>query len=265
MDSHSHAVEEIAGVIRCFHDSKTPFRIYHGSTTSTRERRSNSSNVVDISCLDHVLSIDQDRKTALVEANVLMDALVQHTLAHHLFPRVVMEFRGITVGGGSSSTSGESSSFKLGFFDRTVNLIEILLGNGKRVNASHTERSDLFWSAASRVGTMSVVTLLEIQLRDVEPNSRLELRYLFADRWKRHLRQYKELYPTRTRSTSMGSYSASMKLSFARVASNRIILVPTQSLSNDLHVGKMNGSMSTDRIGCRERNRLRRSLSTTSH
>ncbi|KAJ5246418.1 hypothetical protein N7468_001401 [Penicillium chermesinum] len=180
MESHSNAVTRIASIIRGFHDSKSPFRIYHGSTNSTR-RRSSLTNIVDISGLDHVLFIDQERKTALVEPNVSMDTLVQHTLAHQLIPLVVMEFRGITVGGGFSGTSGESSSFKYGFFDRTVRQIEIILGNGERVNASRTERSDLFWSAASSFGTMGVVTLLEVQLREVGPDPHLELQYLFAN------------------------------------------------------------------------------------
>lgn len=181
VESHSAAAANIAAVIRRFHDSKTPFRIYHGSTSSTRQRHSRSSNTVDISGLNHVLSVDQSRKTVLVEPNVPMDALAQHTLAYNLIPLVVMEFRGITAGGGFSGTSGESSSFKYGFFDRIVNSIEIILGNGERVNASRTEQPDLFWGAASSFGTMGVVTLLEIQLRDVGPNPHLELEYLFTD------------------------------------------------------------------------------------
>lgn len=49
-----------------------------------------------------------------------MDRLVEETLKYGLIPPVVMEFPGITVGGGYSGTSGESSSFKHGFFDRTL-------------------------------------------------------------------------------------------------------------------------------------------------
>lgn len=180
MDSHSEYVAKVAGVISNYHQSKSPFRIYHGSTNSTR-RRDSSSKIVDISGLREVLAIDPDRKTALVEPNVSMEALLHQTLKHHLVPLVVMEFRGITVGGGFSGTSGESSSFKYGFFDRTVNSIEIILGNGEVVNASRTERPDLFWTAASSFGTLGVVTLLEIQLRDAGPNPHLELQYLFAD------------------------------------------------------------------------------------
>jgi len=49
-----------------------------------------------------------------------MDQLVKATLAYGFAPPVVMEFPGITAGGGFSGTSGESSSFRHGFFDKTV-------------------------------------------------------------------------------------------------------------------------------------------------
>lgn len=50
-----------------------------------------------------------------------------------LVPLVVMEFPGITVGGGFSGTSGEKlSSFRHGAFDNTVNWIEIVLPNGEK-------------------------------------------------------------------------------------------------------------------------------------
>lgn len=73
--------------------------------------------MVDTSAMSRVLKIDTERKTALVEPNVPMDSLVEATLRHGLIPPVVMEFPGITVGGGFAGTSGESSSFRYSFFD----------------------------------------------------------------------------------------------------------------------------------------------------
>jgi FAD/FMN-containing dehydrogenase len=68
--------------------------------------------MVDISILSNVLQVDAENYVALVEPNVPMDRLVEATLAHGLVPPVVMEFPGITAGGGFSGTSGESSSFR---------------------------------------------------------------------------------------------------------------------------------------------------------
>jgi len=97
-----------------------------------------------------------------------MDRLVEETLKYGLVPPVVMEFPGITVGGGYSGTSGESSSFKHGFFDRTINFVEMVLANGDVVTTSPIEKADLFHGAAGAVGSMGVTTLVELQLREAK-------------------------------------------------------------------------------------------------
>jgi len=100
---------------------------------------------------------------------------VEATLLHGLVPPVVMEFPGITVGGGFAGTAGESSSFRYGFFDRTINWIEVVLANGEVVRASSNENSDLFYGVASSFGTLGVTTILEIQL--IEAKKYVEMTY----------------------------------------------------------------------------------------
>ncbi len=125
--------------------------------------------MINTSGLINILKVDSTSKIALVEPNVPMDALVEATLKHGLLPPVVMEFPGITVGGGFAGTAGESSSFRHGFFDRTINRIEIVLANGDRVVAANEGvNSDLFYGAASSFGTLGIITLLEIQLIDAK-------------------------------------------------------------------------------------------------
>lgn len=177
MGNHSHplAVSAISQRIARFHSLRKPFRIYHGSTNSTRRHKFAASHMVDTSPLSHVLSVNRAAKTALVEPNVPMDALVAFLQPYGLVPPVVMEFPGITVGGGFAGTSGESSSFRHGFFDKTVASIEIVLGNGDVVTASESENADLFHGAAGSFGTLGVVTLLELRL--VESASWVELKY----------------------------------------------------------------------------------------
>ena len=178
MEAHAATVESIARRARRLYNSQTPFRIYHGSTNSTRSSQRRPDNIVDTSKLNHVLHVDSVKKTVLVEPNVPMDALLSATLEHGLVPLVVMEFPGITVGGGFSGTSGESSSFRYGAFDSTVNRIEIVLPNGEIENASKTEKQDLFWGAASAFGTLGIVTLLEVQLRQAKAYIHLSYQYV---------------------------------------------------------------------------------------
>jgi FAD/FMN-containing dehydrogenase len=176
MDRHKAAVSKIASAVRAFYARNEPYRIFHGSTNSTRPRP--SSQVVDISALRNVLHVDPARRVALVEPNVPMDRLVEATLPHGLVPPVVMEFPGITAGGGFAGTAGESSSFRHGFFDDTVNRVEMVLADGTIVEdvSPTTEKSgDLFRGAAGAVGTLGLTTLLEVRL--MQAKKFVETRY----------------------------------------------------------------------------------------
>ena len=163
MDSHSRAVDSISANVRGFYERKEKFRISHGSTNSTRHA-SKGNKLVNTSSLSHVLEVDPESRTAKVEPNVPMDRLVEETLKYGLIPPVVMEFPGITVGGGYAGTSGESSSYKHGFFNRTLNSVEMVLANGNIVTCSEKEKSDLFYGAAGACGTLGVTTMVELQL-----------------------------------------------------------------------------------------------------
>jgi FAD/FMN-containing dehydrogenase len=162
MNSHDAVVNCIAATVRGFFTRREAFRINHGSTNSTRP--AHNSQVVDISMLNNIIEVNEDSRTAVVEPNVPMDKLVQATLARGLVPPVVMEFPGITVGGGFAGSAGESSSFRYGYFDQTVKSVEIVLATGQVVQASPLENSDLFPGAAGTASTLGITTKLELNL-----------------------------------------------------------------------------------------------------
>lgn len=176
MDQHSAAVRRISARLSDLYSRKEKFRIFHGSTNSTRKYTIDRDNMVDTSSLCHVLEVNTESRTCLAEPNVPMDRLVERTLSHGLVPPVVMEFPGITVGGGFSGTGGESSSFKYGSFDCIVNWAEMVLPDGKVVRTSKTENSDLFFGSTGSLGTVAVATLFELQL--IEARTYVEVTYL---------------------------------------------------------------------------------------
>lgn len=172
MDNHVAAVSSISAQVRRFQSSGTPFRIYHGSTNSTRTVIRDPSTSIDISSLNNILSIDKDKLLAIVEPNVPMDALVKATLEYGLIPPVIPEFPGITVGGGFAGGAGESSSFKYGFLDATVEEVEVVLGDGRilEVGANgNAEEAELFHGLAGTLGTLGVLTRLTIRLVEAKP------------------------------------------------------------------------------------------------
>src|SRR5664279_6298196 len=118
---HNTKIQLLSESIEEFFKDKKSFRVFHGSTNSTRVLTFKQDAMIDISDLNEVLSIDAKNKTAIVEPNVPMDELVKATLRHGLIPPIVMEFPGITVGGAIQGNGGESSSFKWGAFNQTFN------------------------------------------------------------------------------------------------------------------------------------------------
>jgi FAD/FMN-containing dehydrogenase len=162
---HWIEVKRIAKEVRKHYEAGRKFRIYHGSTNSTRPTASKKSkHIVDTSRLNRILRID-NKLRAIVQPNVPMDALLVETLKHGMIPLVVTEFPGITVGGAFSGTAGESSSFKHGYFDSTITDAEVVLANGEFFRCSRTGRTDLFNGISGSLGSIGVVTLLHIQLQ----------------------------------------------------------------------------------------------------
>jgi delta24-sterol reductase len=172
MVSHEDVVASVSAAVKAFYNRKQYFRIFHGSTNSTRP--AHNDRVVDISALSNVLSVNRENMTATVEPNVPIDKLVQATLAHGMSPPIVMEFPGITVGGGYAGSAGESSSFKYGYFDQTIESVEMVLATGEVVTASESKNAELFKGAAGALGTLGIVTRLEMKLIEAKSFVRLE-------------------------------------------------------------------------------------------
>ncbi|KIV96162.1 hypothetical protein PV10_00064 [Exophiala mesophila] len=175
--THQATVNKLSRQIGHFYQTQTPYRVFHGNTNSTRPSLRTLDNTVDITSLNNVISVDTVAQTCLVEPNVPMDLLVASTLGPHgLVCPVVPEFPGITVGGGFAGTAGESTSFRHGFFDRCVESIEIILGDGEVLRVSRDDphgRADLFQGAAGTFGTLGLVTLFEIRLVQAKPYVKL--------------------------------------------------------------------------------------------
>lgn len=188
MERHNKAVAAIADRVAHFYKSKTPFRLYHGSTNSTRTASHDPDRIIDTSTLNHILDISDSYETgaiATVEPNVSMASLVRNLLPRDYLPLVVPEFLSITVGGAFSGTAAESSSFDFGYFDATVAWIEIVLADGHVVHASAEENADLFYGAAGACGTLGVVVCLGVRLKSLKGRRFVRVDYLsvhgFAD------------------------------------------------------------------------------------
>jgi len=167
---------ELAARVQSFYNRKEPFRIYHGSTNSTRRTKYDARKVISTEKFRSIIDIDTLNHLATVEPNVSMARLVDTTLIYGLIPQVVPEYPEITCGGAFSGSSGESSSFRHGVFEATIKSIEIVLGDGEIVHASREENAEHYYAAAGSFGTMGVVTLLKVQLVEAYNYVKVEYR-----------------------------------------------------------------------------------------
>ena len=72
----------------------------HVITKSARESKNLSFEInVYISQLDKVQSIDRERNTVIVDGGCTMETLLDFTLSNGLIPKVLPEFKDITIGG----------------------------------------------------------------------------------------------------------------------------------------------------------------------
>jgi delta24-sterol reductase len=165
-DSHKEKVTRIVEQLRDYKKtkSKKKIRFTHGSTNSTRVQDKSDNYIIDISSLNQILKIDKTKKIAIVEPNVPMDKLVDACLKSGLLPKVVMEFPGITAGGGVNGAALESSSFAYGQFNDTCIEYECLLSDGTLARANKYTSPDLFYGISGSYGSLALLTQITISL-----------------------------------------------------------------------------------------------------
>ncbi|KAK4623890.1 Delta(24)-sterol reductase [Fulvia fulva] len=175
-EEHDAAVKRIASQVEKFHNEKKHFRIYHGSTSSTRPMQFTKDAIVDTSDMHRIFPVDKETMTVKAEPNVSMDVLAAHTIAAGYVPKIVMEFKGITCGGGFAGMSGESSMYRYGLFGNTVSEIEIVLGDGTLEYANREKNADLLQEAHGSLGTFGIITLVTIELLPAKSHVQVQIK-----------------------------------------------------------------------------------------
>ncbi len=165
----------------------------HSNTTRNRHYVS-GCNTLDLSSLNQVLSIDVESKIIEVEPMVTMEALFDAAYQYGLMPKVVPEFRTITVGGAVMGAALESSSFRYGQFYDTCLGVEVLLGDGTLLWASPEENSELFYALSGSYGTLGLITRIKISL--IKAPASIHLAYHLTHSYEEALALFERLSQT---------------------------------------------------------------------
>ena len=151
-----------------------PVRLAKRTSNLFRPREGLDVPGLDVSELDHVLSVDPERLVAQVQGMTTYERLVDATLSVGTMPLVVPQLKTITIGGAVTGLGIESSSFRNGLPHESVREMEILTGSGEVVVArADNEHADLFRAFPNSYGSLGYALRLEIELERVHRFVRL--------------------------------------------------------------------------------------------
>jgi hypothetical protein len=142
---------------------------------STNSDYLNANNKLDLRKLVNIISVNQQKKTITVESGCSMEQLFDFSFQYGMIPKVLPEFKDITVGGAIVGAALESSSFKFGQFNDICKNILVLCGDGKIIKCSKTENADLFYSLSGSYGTLCTVLCAEIECIEATSNVLLNI------------------------------------------------------------------------------------------
>lgn len=141
------------------------------SSSNTLRKRSykNETAALDLSPLNRLLTINREDSTAIVEPGLTMFSLFKELESQGFMPKILPEFKGITVGGAINGAAIESSSHKFGQFNNTCQSYRVLTGDGEIQNLSKTNKEDLFHAISGSYGSLGLVLNATIEVEKIKP------------------------------------------------------------------------------------------------
>jgi FAD/FMN-containing dehydrogenase len=125
---------------------------------------------LDMRQLDRVVSFDPDAHTITVEAGITWRALQNVIDPKDLSLRIMQSYANFTVGG-SLSVNAHGRYVNQGPIIRSVRAIQVVLADGRLVDASPSENADVFYGVIGGYGGLGVIVTATL---DLVPNDKLE-------------------------------------------------------------------------------------------
>lgn len=166
---HEEKCSRAASQLREIVAAGRPVRLAKSTSNLFRRRDPRLAPSLSVGSLNQVLAVQPGELTAEVEGMAPYDTIVRETLQYGLLPAVTPQLKSITAGGAVSGVGIESSSFRYGLVHETVEEMEILLADGRRVVCSPARLPDLFYGFPNSYGTLGYALRLKIRLIPAQP------------------------------------------------------------------------------------------------
>ena len=120
--------------------------------------------------------IDFNEKTGLLtcESGILLKEILAFTVPRGWFLPVTPGTQMISLGGAIASDVHGKNHHIAGTFSEYVTKLELLIGNGERINTSMTENTDLFHATCGGMGLTGIILSASIQLQPISSSNIIE-------------------------------------------------------------------------------------------
>jgi FAD/FMN-containing dehydrogenase len=155
-------VEQVRELIRS-HDG--PISIGGGHFSMGGQTASEHTLHLDLRSLNRVVSFSPETKTITVEAGITWRAIQETIDKHNLSLKIMQSYSNFTVGG-SLSVNVHGRYMGQGPLIGSVKSIKVVLTDGQLVEASPTQRPDLFFGCIGGYGGLGVIVEATLELAD---------------------------------------------------------------------------------------------------
>lgn len=122
---------------------------------------------LDMTAFNQVLSIDAEKKTAVVQSGATWKQVQEAANPYGLSVKVMQSSNIFTVGG-SLSVNAHGRDVRYGPMIETINSFRLLTADGEIINVSRSEKPELFYAVVGGYGLFGIILDVEIQLTDDE-------------------------------------------------------------------------------------------------
>ena len=123
--------------------------------------------IIDLSGWDSVLAWVPEEGIVTVEPGVTISQLWKHCLSDGYWPPVVSGTQTTTLGGCVSANAHGKNNWKHGPIGEHVCGLEIVLADGSLVDASPSQRPDLFHAVIGGFGFLGVITKIKLRMKRI--------------------------------------------------------------------------------------------------
>lgn len=161
------SVEEVSALVK---SHPGPLSIGGGRYSMGGQTATEGALQLDMRRMNRVLDLSPAQRTIRVEAGATWRKIQEAIDPHDLSVKIMQSYSNFTVGG-ALSVNGHGRYVNQGPVIRSVRSIQVVLADGRVVEASPKANAEIFYGAIGGYGALGVITAATLEL---EPNEKVE-------------------------------------------------------------------------------------------